>query len=393
MMRLKALAAKALGALSPNSDLTPELFLTISPFITVQPAHDMTSPGLNWTNYVRHIDSCIESIALQTVLLHLARVGRFSEEYARNRIRGVLGVSKTDAARLVDDLRAQELLVASDSETELQAVMRRWEDSGWLPAFFYHYATRDYPFLDYALDGRDEDRELMRQYLAQGPRPTNSKPEDGYLEFLTLPDVCADTEREITAQGWLDVFRLEPTHCATMDVPALSFILQVACGVTGTKHWPGQGDFFFKRVPSGGARHPTEVYLANIRVPGIPRSWYHYQGSKHGLGRLTEAATPDEMITQVDDVFPDFARRGPRDASVVFIITSVVERSMWRYRDSRSLRAILMDVGHVLNTLRTSASAAGIRHWVGHDIDDQRLASVLGLDTLSEPVLFGGAMW
>ena len=46
-------------------------------------------------------------------------------------------------------------------------------------------------------------------------------------------------------------------------------------------------------------------------------------------------------------------------AAVVF--TSLVERAMWRYRDPRSFRAILVDVGHAVMAYRHVARTLGFR--------------------------------
>ena len=58
---------------------------------------------------------------------------------------------------------------------------------------------------------------------------------------------------------------------------------------------PQVGQYVLKTSPSGGARHPTEVYPVVLRVDGVEPGLYHYSVKNHGLellrGRANRLAT------------------------------------------------------------------------------------------------------
>jgi hypothetical protein len=65
---------------------------------------------------------------------------------------------------------------------------------------------------------------------------------------------------------------------------------------------------------------------------------------------------------------------------------------MWRYRDARSSRAVLVDVGHALMAYRTVAWALGFELYTYQKIQDSALAEVMTLDRLREVPLFVGTL-
>ncbi len=69
-------------------------------------------------------------------------------------------------------------------------------------------------------------------------------------------------------------------------------LLQTTWGVQGYLQTNAFGKLPFKTSPSGGARHPGEVYLMALRVDGLERGMYHYQARDHRLARLPAKASP-----------------------------------------------------------------------------------------------------
>jgi len=63
---------------------------------------------------------------------------------------------------------------------------------------------------------------------------------------------------------------------------------------------------------------------------------------------------------------------------------------MWRYRDSRSYRVILIDVGHVLMNFRACCEALGLAYFCGQGFSDSALCSLLDLDQEAEPAMMVG---
>ena len=48
------------------------------------------------------------------------------------------------------------------------------------------------------------------------------------------------------------------------------------------------GKLLYKRSPSGGARHPVEVYLMSLRVRGLRPGLYHYHPGHHILDEVKQ---------------------------------------------------------------------------------------------------------
>ena len=54
-----------------------------------------------------------------------------------------------------------------------------------------------------------------------------------------------------------------------LPLETVSQLLYLVWGVTGYRYSPRFGKLFHKTSPSGGARHPGEVYLMALRVKGL----------------------------------------------------------------------------------------------------------------------------
>jgi hypothetical protein len=59
---------------------------------------------------------------------------------------------------------------------------------------------------------------------------------------------------------------------------------------------------------------------------------------------------------------------------------------MWRYRESRTYRALVNDIGHVIQTLNLVTKANGWKSYVGHGFHDREFEEFVGIDGFEEPV-------
>ena len=78
--------------------------------------------------------------------------------------------------------------------------------------------------------------------------------------------------------------------------------------------------------------------------------------------------------------------------AAALVFTSLVERAMWRYRDPRSFRAILVDVGHAVMAYRRVARMLGFRTYAYQKMRDSEVASILGIDRVTQPPLYVGTL-
>ncbi|MER6447237.1 hypothetical protein DEJ51_29255 [Streptomyces venezuelae] len=196
------------------------------------------------------------------------------------------------------------------------------------PDFLAHYRrlNLDYPFLDYSVETSHEaDRALMDGYAANGAPPPVTTPRPGPV--TELPDAPL------------------PSGPRTVpDVGLLASWLAAAGRITGRRQGR-HGPIVLKTSPSGGARHPTDLgVVIGAGWPDRLRGSWWYDGDRHTLIRA-EAG------------FPVTASLPP--TGVAFVVSSHVERAMWRYRDVRAFRPVLIDAGHVLETLDLAVHATG----------------------------------
>lgn len=139
--------------------------------------------------------------------------------------------------------------------------------------------------------------------------------------------------------------------------------------------------FGFRRYPSGGGLYPVETYLLLTNVIGVEPCVAHYEPLAHVLRLL--GPLPDKA--QLSSIFMD--RDGHLErVSVVAICTALFERSVVKY-GPRGYRFSIIEAGTVgfLLSLAATSMKLGSLHWGGY-YDDQ-LASVLGVDGVTETVL------
>lgn len=184
----------------------------------------------------------------------------------------------------------------------------------------FHQANIDYPFFDYGSpEVTVNESTLLDHYAALWPPPPAVLEREG--PRYALP--ACDTD-----------LGLIPQAEEGFTLGALAWILKVVLAPTGqieTRHVT----CVRRTSPSGGARHPTEVAVVLPRsLDEVPAGTYTYDVSSHSL--VAEPVAAHEAYA---------ARVGERDLG--FVVRSRVGRAMWRYRDLRALRPLLIDSGHV----------------------------------------------
>jgi SagB-type dehydrogenase family enzyme len=226
--------------------------------------------------------------------------------------------------------------VAADLEAQLPELARagllrsiRETESttleGYLPR--YHRSVFDFPFLNYTgTKWLEDDRALMQHYAQLWPHPPMKTPRDG--PAYRLPSVTA---ADLLGPA-------EPTSDLALPLRCLAAILRFTFAPI-LELEGATGSFIRKTSPSGGDLHPTEgIIILPSALNGIPAGVYAYDVERHGL------------ISVLED-YPDLSPI-KRDSPIFgILLRSRVERPMWRYRDPRSFRAVLIDAGHVAENL------------------------------------------
>ncbi len=140
------------------------------------------------------------------------------------------------------------------------------------------------------------------------------------------------------------VFKKEP-----LNLEEISFLLWATQGI---RQAAGPGTAL-RTVPSAGARHSFETYLAVLNVEGLQKGLYRYLPVEHQL--IFEHADPDLNRNISEAAYgQSFVGR----SSLAFLWTSIPYRMEWRYHTAAH-KVIAIDAGHVCQNLYLAVEAVG----------------------------------
>ena len=145
-----------------------------------------------------------------------------------------------------------------------------------------------------------------------------------------------------------------------------------------------------RSVPSGGAIHPFETYIAAKAVEGIDPGIYRYVPEENiGENRVTleVVSTLDDYEDKSDDML--LGQSWAAKAPVVLFYTYMPSRSKGRLNEvTAAYRVMLIDLGHVGQNAMLSAAALGLGCCCLIGFDQGICDSVLGIDGVNEYTVY-----
>ena len=276
--------------------------------------------------------------------------------------------------RAIRELVAHRLLVEENSpEARLDSrIAKEW--APWLPQGGFHFSTKDAVYVR-----SNWSAERLRAALPDTPQPAKFKNVKGAPKVALPPRTFPDDE-------FIRVLMARKTHreFARRDVSLenVSQLLSLVWGITGYLHSASFGSLPRKTSPSGGARHPGEVYLMALRVKGLKPGLYHYQPAQHRLEMIRTGATRAKASQYC--AHQDYAGK----AGALFLMTAVFARSMWKYHKPRAYRVVLLDAGHLCQTFCLVATWLGLAPFCTAALKDTMIEQDLGIDGVRESVLY-----
>jgi SagB-type dehydrogenase family enzyme len=278
------------------------------------------------------------------------------------------------AAQLVE----AEILVCEDSPRHhLEQRLRPWQEWGQtVPAM--HFATRvlrDAPSVPLDV----QEGVLRRQLEAGQPPPPAFRPASG-APRVALPPASpprVDLVDVLRRRRSRRVFGARPLPLA--DLATLLHLAGARVDGAGAST-PGF-ETMFKTSPSGGGRHPTEFYPVVRHVDGLTPAAYRYDGGEHALERVGPAPDPDATVALCADQW------WVAEAQVLLFLTSYLPRHRWKYRSDRGYRILLLDAGHVSQTVYLLATALGLSMTFTAATRDELVEEALGIDPAVELVV------
>ena len=228
---------------------------------------------------------------------------------------------------------------------------------------------------------RHKDTAALREFL-KGYREADEKdvhPTD-QQERLPMPpmevrrggEIIELPERDVSPLGAMleNRYSLRSYGGGPLTLEELSFLLWAAQGVKQVTEYRT-----LRTAPSGGARHPLELYAFVNNVAGLAPGAYHYLALEDKLERLGCRANQADQLT--------FALAGQEfagHAPVCLVWTAVPYRSEWRY-DSHGHKDILLDAGHSCQNVYLACEELGLGCCALAAYDQAAMDELLGLSS------------
>jgi SagB-type dehydrogenase family enzyme len=281
---------------------------------------------------------------------------------------------RASVARAVRQLVDHTLLVeeGSDRATLCESVARMWRD--WLPHGAFHFGTKDAPFVPPARWAR-----MARTFLAAAPQPALYK-RNPRLPRTPLPRIQPVDDAFVRALLERRTHREFSGEPVTLD--AVACLLHYTWGAMGIIESPNFGPLLHKTSPSGGARHPGEVYVAALNVKGLAQGLYHYSVKDHALERIRRGPMRAAVLRYA------LGQTHVGNACAVFFMTAFLPRTMFKYRSPRAYRIVSLETGHLGQTFCLVATWLGLAPFTTAAVADTAVERALGIDGVSETLMY-----
>lgn len=329
---------------------------------------------LHCKNYLTGIEVAAAPIIVS--VLHV--LGHWCEP---DKVERLLAAYSPESVRrtLVKLNRHTLVLFKGSALAKREALLGVWKVWG-VEARFFHFATKHAFRRGEVVNEQKYTQALLKKY----PQPAQLKRYPRAIQ-IPLPDPAVGIHSEFKR-----VLLARRTHRrfapGGISFEQVSAMLNLTWGIKGRLRWPGLGRLLLKTSPSGGARHPLEVYLFGLRVAGLPRGIYHYRAEQNSLELLHRGASEVRLVMQCAG--QDWIRH----CSALFVMTAVVPRVMWRYHFSRAYRVVLLEAGHFCQTFCLVATWLGLAPFCTAALVDTELEKELGLDGSTETVLYAAGV-
>ncbi len=164
----------------------------------------------------------------------------------------------------------------------------------------------------------------------------------------------------------------------SLSLEELSYVLYMTQGVKRTR----ENLATFRTVPSAGARHPFETYLAIQSVSGLSPGLYRYLALSHELIQINASNQFTEGLYQAC-----LKQKMVKDAPVTFIWVADSYRTTFRY-GMRGYRYLFLDAGHVCQNLYLVAEQLSMGTCAIAAFDDQAINQLMELDGQERFVIY-----
>lgn len=223
-------------------------------------------------------------------------------------------------------------------------------------------------------------QEVVSDQKKQIPQPPLVKPYNEEDKLIALPAV----DKSIVVKNHIyDCIIDRTSHRKYEDKPLklqeLSYLLYMTQGVKAIR---GDNYATMRPVPSAGARHPYETYLAVNKVEALEKGIYRYIPTEHKLLLVKE----DENISN-HIIEGALGQKFVGTAPVIFIWSVIPYRCEWRYAH-KAHKVMLIDAGHICHALYLACESIGLGTCAVAAYDQKYMDQLIGVDGEEEFVVY-----
>jgi SagB-type dehydrogenase family enzyme len=213
------------------------------------------------------------------------------------------------------------------------------------------------------------------------PAPPLQKPCPEGASRIDLPDGAAAASR-LCSMGVGDAIRQrESVRSYSSDALTLEELSALLWATQGVRQVLGP-ECALRTVPSAGARHAFETYVAVGRVEGLPSGLYRYLPFD---GQLVEHRVDGQIGRKAAAAC--LGQQFVASAAATFFWTAIPARMEWRY-DLAAHKVIAVDAGHVVQNLYLACIALGAGTCAIAAYDQAACDRLLGVDGDEEFTLY-----
>lgn len=208
------------------------------------------------------------------------------------------------------------------------------------------------------LKGYTEGKSYQKSDQAKGVQtPAYEKPVFDGQQIIKLPDPATVKLKNPNIFDCINSRKSNRNFTKDqISIEELSFLLWATQGVHNAAGDERHKHRSVKRtVPSAGARHPFEAYVAVTGVEGLDEGIYRYIGSSNSL---VLENTPDDLKVKLTEgaIGQNFCGAAP-----AFFLWSIIPyRTTWRYVLPVSVKLMSIDAGHIGQNLHLACEALGL---------------------------------
>jgi SagB-type dehydrogenase family enzyme len=162
----------------------------------------------------------------------------------------------------------------------------------------------------------------------------------------------------------------------------LSFLLWSTKGIQKKRKVFAGARGSLRTVPSGGARHPFETYLAVNNVDGLKAGLYHYIPIKNKLLFLKEESSLAKKVAM-----DCCEQKWIKNSAMIFIWTAIPYRTEWRYTFVAA-KTIAQESGHICQNLYLACEAIDAGTCAVGAYYQKEMDQLIGVDGEDEFVVY-----